>query len=460
MRKLNPNKLKLIFTAFFSIIIIPVLLALFARTVLLHITQLSYFFPCFALLLLLTPAAKILLAESIDQKPIYSFSRWLLLIITAEIVLALLFFSFLYPLIHYIPHLEYLNKYMTPQSIAYQFTFFWGFYPWAMIATLSAALGYICFHEKKPPLFSSLIPEIPHTHYSLVSKRIFHILLGAITSYVIILTISFGAIQLSLLISNLFHLSITYGVNFTTMLLALVMLSLESKKTWNQAIQFLCRIKIPVGLFLLGMMLIIGALLIFANLFNPFLNTIVSSVNVPTIEINPNLSSKRFFDLLIWGWCIGWTPLITSFIANISYGRSIRSVILGVLIFPLLITILGIIFSNSFVAIIHRISEWKILLEILALSGPIFIIFLFRKEQDSRYMVLGFLPRDDTHNITKPRLMIKFIKPFLQTISMLSFIYIFLGYSLISFVSTWGMVPCLILFIGMGLIFYWRILKK
>src|SRR5690606_13500302 len=52
--------------------------------------------------------------------------------------------------------------------------------------------------------------------------------------------------------------------------------------------------------------------------------------------------------LLYWGWWLSWSPFVGMFIARISYGRTIREFIFGVMLVPSLFNFLWMtVFGNS-----------------------------------------------------------------------------------------------------------------
>jgi choline/glycine/proline betaine transport protein len=52
--------------------------------------------------------------------------------------------------------------------------------------------------------------------------------------------------------------------------------------------------------------------------------------------------------IFYWGWWIAWSPFVGMFIARVSYGRTIREYLLGVLIVPVIVTFIWMtVFGNS-----------------------------------------------------------------------------------------------------------------
>lgn len=58
--------------------------------------------------------------------------------------------------------------------------------------------------------------------------------------------------------------------------------------------------------------------------------------------------------IFYWGWWIAWSPFVGMFIARVSYGRTIREFLLGVLLVPVAVTIVWMtVFGNTAIYIEH-----------------------------------------------------------------------------------------------------------
>ncbi len=426
----SSKKIKLLISAILAVVIIPASLFLLAPSALLSSTRVSYIFAFSSLFLFFSPWGKIRLAGSQAHKPTYKFLSWIALIFSAEVMLGLLFFSFMHTMTAYIP--EQSNLTLTLQ----QFNFMWGLHPWPMIAVLATGLGYIYFNQKKLPLFSSFIPTFRDTNNDLKFKRIIHILLNTTTHLAVALTISMGILQ----IASLFTKNLAHSFNFITLLLGLVVLNLLNLKISDRSINFLCRKKLSLGGFLLGFMLISSLFFMLINILAP-------------PQGSMHAVSAQSWDLIVWGWWIGWAPLISSFITRISYGRSIRMIVFAILIFPIILWLVS-------TTIPHATKQYSMLLNLLALTGPLLVIGLFSKAHSSDYFISGFLPHSANNLIARPRRTIKFIKPLLQGILLISFTYIWFGVNFISFALMLVALPSALFFVLVNLIFLGKLCSK
>ena len=103
-----------------------------------------------------------------------------------------------------------------------------------------------------------------------------------------------------------------------------------------------------------------GTLALFVLILGPTLfifNAVVENIGY-YIQFLPQLSTwnetyehtmwQHGWTIFYWAWWIAWSPFVGMFIARVSYGRTIREFILGVLLIPTFITFLWItIFGNT-----------------------------------------------------------------------------------------------------------------
>jgi choline/glycine/proline betaine transport protein len=111
-------------------------------------------------------------------------------------------------------------------------------------------------------------------------------------------------------------------------------------------------------------MILAAALAIFVMVLGPtlfILDAIPENIgfyfqNLPRLstwgEVYEHSAWQSEWTIFYWSWWIAWSPFVGMFIARISYGRSIRQIVLGVLLVPTLVTALWFsIFGNTAIQI-------------------------------------------------------------------------------------------------------------
>lgn len=409
----SPTKYKLVYSVFFILFTLSTAFFIFADKIFRYFVDVNYFFLAIAIFLFLSPQGKIRLAESQESKPVYTLLQWFKKIVLAEIAIGLIFFSFAHTALTYIPAPTDLIR---ADLISMP----------ALIAILSISIGYLYYREKQLPVLASFVPQFQNENIHLAAKRIVHIFYGAAFHFMLGLTITFGALQ----ITHFFSTPV-YGIQLITVVVIIILFQILGSRKSSQVIRFLCRRHLSVGGFLLGILLLLSIVLITGNLVAYLLN---QTWRLPVVIIP---SSAIQWDIVCWGFWLIWTPIISSFITRISYGRSIREIIVGVFLLPLIICALPTL----------HFTVPDVLLDCLALSGPILVIIFLWNMHHSSYGIAGFLPIP-SNKIIRPRRTIKFIKPLLYSVLYTCTLYVCFGLKLISWGAVIGGLPCLLMFLG------------
>lgn len=432
----------LILIIFTLYVLTPILLFLFAKPTFTKLLSASYFFLLFAFFLIISPFGKI----RIGSTPRYKTLHWLLMIFGIEIILYLLFFSFTHTVMQYIPATETLRNAASAKFILQTLAIQYGFYPWTMYAILAAGLGYIHYCKNQLPLKSSLLPVLQDAYLDTFFKRMAQILLSVSSSFIFFTTIGLLGAQIALLFSDITGTTRIYAMTSTSVLLGIVFLFTLHTPKFTNIIQFLCRYKVSVGLFFLMATFALGIFFIVLNLLAPLLQNYFARNKIILLELPLDYVSIETWQIAIGCWWLGWATLAMTAFMHISYGRRIRDLILAVMILPIIVSILGV--NNLF------IYSHPILLDVLALIGPLTLIMIFMRSHHSGLMTIGFVTLPENSLIAKPRATIKFIIPVLRAIVWLGLVYMWTGLTLTSATIAIATFSCLFIYIGFCLLFY------
>lgn len=424
-------------------ILIPAFLFLFAKLSFIKFFAINYFFLFFSVFLMISPYGKIRLGEQLH----YSTTRWIMMIVALDIILYLLFFSFTHTVTHYIPYQEILGNAVSMKFILQELATQWGMYPWALYAVLAVSMGYMHYCKKRLPLYSSLLPVLKDSYLDTFTKRLVQILLIVNTTFIVCMTVGLFGVQIALVFSKIFQLTPVYELGFVTLILGIIFLFLLHTPAFERGIQFLSRKKISVGIFFLSTALLLAVFFILLNNIAPTLQFYLLNNNVKTFEFQSISASLSIWQIAIACWWLGFAMLVATAIMRISYGRSIREIIFAVMLFPIIVTVCGIKFST--VEINH-----PILLDVLALIGPLCLIILFFRSHTAKLFSSGFASFTENYFLAKPRPTIKFIIPVLRGIAFLGVMYMWMGLTMTSVTLALATFSCLFIFIGFSLLFY------
>jgi Choline-glycine betaine transporter len=146
----------------------------------------------------------------------------------------------------------------------------------------------------------------------------------------------------------------------------------------DTGIKKLSQINMILAITLMTFIFIFGPTVFILNAliqnFGSYVNTLIESAT--WTEVYQSTSWQNGWTLFFYTWWFAWAPFVSLFIARISYGRSIKEFIIGVLFVPSLIVFLWMgIFGNA--AIYQVINETSQINEIVNNNYTVALFALF-----------------------------------------------------------------------------------
>ncbi|GGW89195.1 BCCT family transporter [Alteromonas halophila] len=283
--------------------------------------------------------------------PQFSFGTWLSMLFAAGMGIGLMFFGVAEPLMHYLspPTAESGTVEAVKESMKMTF-FHWGVHAWAIYAVVALVLGYFAYRHNLPlTLRSALYPMIGEKIYGWPG----HIVdIFAVTSTVfgVSTSLGLGASQINSGLNYLLGVPESTGVQIWLMV-GVVALAVVSVATGlEKGIRRLSETNMILALLLLLFILIAGPTVFLMQAYmqntGAYLADLVrNTFNLFAYEKTDWIGGWTIF---YWGWWLAWAPFVGLFIARISYGRTIREFVLGVLLIPSAFTLFWMtIFGNA-----------------------------------------------------------------------------------------------------------------
>ncbi len=283
--------------------------------------------------------------------PEFSFTTWLSMLFAAGMGIGLMFFGVAEPLMHFLAPPTAQAESIDAVREAMKTTFFhWGIHAWAIYAVVALILGYFAYRQNLPLTLRSAL-------YPLIGDKIYgwpgHIVdIFAVTSTVfgVSTSLGFGASQVNAGFNYLFGLPSNTAVQIAIMA-GVVGLAIISVTTGlEKGIRRLSEANMILAVLLLLIVLVLGPTVFLLQAFmqntGAYLSDIVrNTFNLFAYEKTDWLGGWTIF---YWGWWLAWAPFVGLFIARISYGRSIREFVLGVLLIPSVFTLFWMtVFGNG-----------------------------------------------------------------------------------------------------------------
>ena len=294
-----------------------------------------------------------------NAKPEFNYINWIAMLFSAGLGIGVIFFSVAEPVSHLssLALFEEGASFNERATLSMNLTFLhWGFHAWAIYGVVGLCFAYFAFNLGRPFRVSSFFRL--ESAWSRVIVDVFAILA---TVFGIATSLGLGASQIS---AGLEHLNIanSFWIPMETLspeaspgkfiiIIFITILGLISVVLGlNAGIKRLSQLN----------MILCGCFLITIFLFGPtgyildgFVENVGSYIqNFISLSTNLNAYSnsdwQNGWTLFYYCWWFAWSPFVGLFIARISYGRTIKEFILGVVFLPSLIVFIWLsVFGNA-----------------------------------------------------------------------------------------------------------------
>jgi len=286
-----------------------------------------------------------------NAEPEFTTLGWFSMLFSAGMGIGLLFYGVAEPMLHFVA--SPVAEPGTPEAAraAMELTFLhWGLHPWGIYSLVGLCLAIFCFNKGLPLSIRSVF-------YPILGERIYgplgnivDILATVATLFGVATSLGLGVQQVNAGLDHLFHI----GQNATIQVVLIAGITLVA--TWSvvsgldAGIRRLSQINLSLAALLLVFVLILGPTIFVLNALIENIGYYIQ--HLPRLstwnETYENTTWQNGWTIFYWGWWIAWSPFVGMFIARVSYGRTVREFILGVLFVPTLLTFLWItVFGNT-----------------------------------------------------------------------------------------------------------------
>lgn len=290
-----------------------------------------------------------------DEKPEHTNWAWISMLYSAGMGAGILLRAVQEPV--FMQQNPPFDSSLSPEVLALEYTFFqWGFTPWAFYGLFAMIVGYALFVKHKKVRVSNTIED---TITNKIARQGIDIITIITTVFGLIAAVGLGTTQIN---GGLNHIStMNFGIG-TTLCLVVLISVLAFISVWrgvNKGIKVISKFNILVTLALLTFVFItsdIGS--IFKSFFNATFAYIVDFVpmSIAFGSYDPGLGFLTDWTFYYWAFWLAWAPFTGIFIARISKGRTLRQLLLGVMIVPSLGTFLW--FSVFGTSAFQMIDSW------------------------------------------------------------------------------------------------------
>ena len=221
----------------------------------------------------------------------------------------------------------------------------WGFLAWAILGSLTTVMLMHYHYEKGLPLAPRTLLYPVFKERALVgpigwaadASCIIAVVAGTVGP------IGFLGLQVSYGLETLFGIPNGFATHATVIAGLVGLYTISAITGVNKGIQILSRVNILLGAGLLAFIIVAGpTIFIFSSFFSGLATHFGSFFQMALYRGDAGLFGDAgwlgWWTVFFWGWFLGYGPLMAIFIARVSRGRSIRSIVVMLSIVAPLVT--------------------------------------------------------------------------------------------------------------------------
>jgi choline/glycine/proline betaine transport protein len=271
-----------------------------------------------------------------DAKPQFSRFAWLAMLFSAGMGIGLMFYSVGEPIYHLAvpPHGAEPGTAAAYEDAIKTTFLHWGLHAWGIYALVGLALAYFAFNRGQPlsirGIFEPLLGERIHGW----AGHLIDILATVATLFGVATSLGLGARQVNAGLEHLFGMSVSAGVQITLIALITGIATISVVLGLDKGIKRLSVFNMVCAGLLLLFVLLIGPTLFILNGLVENLGLYFNDLLVLSFwnETYAQGTWQDGWTVFYWGWWIAWSPFVGAFVARVSYGRTVREFIAGVLL--------------------------------------------------------------------------------------------------------------------------------
>lgn len=327
------------------------------------------------------------------EPPQFSYPSWVAMLFSSGIGIALVYYGAYEPLDHFLQPPEGAGGTVEAARQAMAITFLhWGLHGWALYALIGVALAYFAYCRGQPlALRSALYPLFGERTHGWPGHLVdsFGILVTVIS---MVTNLGIGALLVNSGLNYLFGVPQTPGVLLGLIVVMMIVATFAAVSGVEKGIAMLSNINVGFLCLLLLFVCLSGPTLSLLNGMLQNVGDYLSTIVSRSFDVYLYGKAEKWqgaWTLFYWAWWVAWAPFVGLFIARISKGRTIRELILGVLLIPLGFTLAWLsIFGNTAISLV--LEHGDAILGKVALTDPPMSIFKLFENLPFTHIVSGF----------------------------------------------------------------------
>ncbi|CAN7537290.1 BCCT family transporter [Pseudoxanthomonas sp. LjRoot143] len=279
-----------------------------------------------------------------DATPEFSRSSWFAMLFSAGMGIGLVFWGAAEPLSHLGAPPEGLEPGTAAAaraSMRYAF-FHWGLHPWAIYALMGLAMAWAQYNREGRGLVSDLLRPLLGQRVDGMLGSLVNVFAVVATAVGVATTLGLGAVQISAGLEHVAGVKDSFVVELLVIAVAFILYMTSSATGLDKGIKWLSNVNIGAAAVLLLLVIGLGPT---GFIFETLTTTLGGYLNqLPAMSLRMTPFSQTTWvgewTIFYWAWWIAWAPFVGAFFARISYGRTVREFVFGVVLGPTLVSFL------------------------------------------------------------------------------------------------------------------------
>ena len=278
------------------------------------------------------------------ERPAFGWLSWFAMLLSAGVGLSYLFWGTAQPLLHAAepPYGAAAPGSAEAAKMGMRYSYlFWGIHAWAIYAVVAIAVAYASFRRGNRVLISAALRPLLGDRVDGVLGKVIDVFVVFAILFGIATSLGLGSRELNSGLAHAFGLPESYGIQIAIIAGLMTVSTISAMTGLARGIRILSLINIGLCAALLLFVLATGPTARVAgslvdgvrDYFAYFLPMSLAT------ESGPQPGWKQDWIFFFWAWWISWAPFVGTFIARISKGRTIRSVVTGVVLVPGAVTV-------------------------------------------------------------------------------------------------------------------------
>lgn len=289
-----------------------------------------------------------------DALPEFSTFSWYAMLISAGMGIGLMFWSVAEPIFHYMtpsPMFNVVPKTAQAAQVALGQTYYhWGIHPWGIYALVGLSLAFFAYNRGLPLTIRSVFYPILGEKIYGTWGNVIDVLSVLATLFGLATSLGLGVKQVASGLHYLFGLPTSTG--FTVGLIgAITFFAVLSIATGlDRGVKMLSSANMILAVIFILFLLLVGPTVYILQAFTQNIGFYIQNLPQLSFWVEAYFGAEGSawqspWTIFYWGWWISWSPFVGMFIARVSKGRTVREFILGVMVFP---TLLSFLWMSSF----------------------------------------------------------------------------------------------------------------